>query len=96
MDRAEVLKVLGELKSSMGTAYGILELGIFGSMARNTAGPCSDVDIVVRLQSPNPFFLVHIKDHLESELSRKVDIVRMREKMSPLLKQRIERDAIYV
>jgi len=40
--------------------------------------------------------LVHIKDELSTLFSKSVDIVRVREKMNPYLKNRISKEAIYV
>ncbi len=42
------------------------------------------------------FALVHIKEDLQDILSKRVDIVRVRDKMNPFLKNRIEKEAIYV
>ena len=40
--------------------------------------------------------MVHIKEELESSLFSKVDIVRLRSKMNPFLRNRIDKEAIYV
>ena len=56
----------------------------------------SDVDIVVELEDPDMFNLISIKQDLEEDLNRSVDIVRYREKMNAFLKARIEKEAIYV
>ena len=39
---------------------------------------------------------MHIKEDIQDRLGVPVDIIRVRPKMNPQLKQRIERDAIYV
>ena len=56
----------------------------------------SDIDIVVELEDPDMFNLISIKQDLEEELSRPVDIVRYRERMNAFLKAKIEKEAIYV
>jgi predicted nucleotidyltransferase len=96
MGRSDILAVLRVYKETMGERYGITALGIFGSFARDTATDDSDVDVCVCMPDPDPFKLVHLKEHLEQSLKRHVDIVRIRDVMNPVLKQRIERDAIYV
>ena len=45
---------------------------------------------------PDPYALVHIKEDIQDRLGVPVDIIRVRPKMNQQLKQRIERDAIYV
>ena len=90
------LEILRQFKQESGDRYGILELGVFGSVARDEAKDGSDVDVVIRLKTPDPYFVVHIKEALEQRLDRHVDIVRLRDKMNSFLKQRIEREAVYV
>lgn len=89
------LAILKKRKSEFSTAYGVTEIGIFGSLVRAEARPDSDVDVVVKMKKPNLFFMVHIKESLEDDLDCPVDIVRYRERMNPFLKSRIEREAVY-
>ena len=96
MDRDEVLRILREFKRDWGEKFGILELGLFGSVARGGAGEESDVDVCIKTRTPDPFVLVHVKEGIEERVRKHVDIVRMREKMSPFLKARIEKEGIYV
>jgi predicted nucleotidyltransferase len=96
MNRSELLNKLEEFKKVNGEKYGILSLGIFGSYARNQASELSDADIVVKTKTPDPFTIVHIKEDLEGQLQIPIDIVRLRETMNPFLKQRIEKEAVYV
>ena len=96
MSREEILKILRTFKEEHGEKYGITSLGLFGSMARDENRPGSDVDVVLETKTPDPYNLVHIKEELEQQLRLKVDIVRYRERMNPLLKNRIEKEAVYV
>ena len=61
--------------------YGIMRMGIFGSVARGEQTEDSDVDVCVELQTPSMFCLVHIKDELQHLFGCAVDIVRLREDM---------------
>ena len=96
MDRDRVLTILSEFKRNYAEKYGILELGVFGSVARDTAGEESDVDICIKTLTPDPYILVHIREDLEERIRKHVDIVRVRERMNPFFKERIEKDGIYV
>ena len=96
MTRDEILAILSEFKRDYAEKYGILEIGVFGSIARNETGVESDVDICVKTKTPNPFVLVHIKEEIEERVHMHVDIVRVRSKMNPFLKERIEKDGRYV
>ena len=96
MKREEVLSILKVYKKDFSKKYGILEIGVFGSIARNEAGNDSDVDICIKIKNPYPFSMVHIKEDIECRVKKHVDIIRIREKMNPYLRQRIEKDAVYV
>ena len=94
--RDEALYSLKKMKPGISERYGVVSLGLFGSVARGESRPDSDVDVVVRLREPNLFYLVHIKEALEEALHEHVDIIHYREKMNAFLKKRIDRDVIYV
>ncbi len=96
MLRDQVLKILKDYKNLHSEQYGIQALGIFGSVARNENHADSDLDVCVITITPDPFILVHIKEDLERETHQKIDIVRVRDKMNPYLKDRITREGIYV
>ncbi len=90
-----VLQELREFQKEFGAQYGILSMGLFGSLARNEETPDSDIDVVVRLKEPNLFTLSRIRIELEERLNRSVDIVSYRERMNPFLKKCIQREACY-
>ena len=96
MSRSEIIQTLKLFKEQHAEEYGILLIGIFGSVARNEAIMDSDVDVVVKIKIPDPFIIVHIKEDIEEKLQLSVDIVRLREKMNPFLKKRIDKEAVYV
>ena len=80
MKRDDILAILREFKRDYAEKYGILEIGIFGSMARDEAREDSDVDICIKTKTPNPYTLVHIKEDIEGIIQKRVDIVRVRER----------------
>jgi len=96
MTRNEILQSLSDFQQEKQDEYHIRKIGIFGSAARGQLREDSDVDVVVELDEPDLLILVGIKQDLEEELQRSVDIVRLRDAMNAFLKQRIEQEAIYV
>ena len=92
LPRSEVLRILGLYKIELAHRYGVTKLGVFGSVARDEVVEVSDVDIVVEMEKPDLFYMVHIKENLESALHCSVDIVHYRERMNKFLKKRINRD----
>lgn len=96
MNREVILDKLFQFKKNHGNKYGVELLGLFGSCARGSANHTSDVDIVIKTKTPDPYIIVHIKEQLEKDLNCQVDVVRMRENMNQMLQQNIEKDVIYV
>lgn len=96
MGQREIFKILREYKLRFAEQYNIQSLGVFGSVARSEERPGSDIDVVIRLGKPDLFLLAGIKDDLEAQLHSPVDLVTYRESMNPLLRERIDREAVYV
>lgn len=96
IDRDWALRILGTHKDNLIHDYGLLKLGVFGSVARNEAGEGSDIDIVVETEVPDLLRMVNLKEDLEELLHLRVDLVRYRLRMNALLKKRIDNEAYYV
>ncbi len=96
IERENVLHILKSHKPDLARNYGLLKLGVFGSVARNMAEEGSDIDIVVETKVPNLLRMVNLKEDLEELLHSKVDLVRYRSRMNALLKKRIDKEAHYV
>ena len=94
--KAEYLELLRLYKQQMADRYGIIRLGIFGSVSRNEQKEDSDLDVCVEMKEPDGFILLNIKYELEELLKCKIDIIRLRDNMNALLKRNIDRDGIYV
>ncbi|MFM8526060.1 MAG: nucleotidyltransferase family protein [Cyanobacteriota bacterium] len=95
-NRQQVITLLSQHLPEWRRLYGIQELSLFGSLARDEANPQSDVDLCVSLDPPNPFSLVHFQQAVEQELGMPVDVVTRWPGMNSALKEEIERDAISI
>lgn len=96
MKRDDILRILVRFRDIKQDEFGIVRIGVFGSVARDEITDTSDVDVVVELDRPDLLTLVGIKQELEESLQRSVDVVRYRERMNAYLKRRIEQEAVYV
>ena len=65
-------------------------------LLRAEATDNSDIDICIKMKTPDLFMIVHIKEELQNLFHKSIDIVRVRDRMNPYLKRRIEKEAIYV
>ncbi|MFN9620059.1 MAG: nucleotidyltransferase family protein [Synechococcaceae cyanobacterium] len=90
----QVLPLLRERLGVWRQRYQLQRIGLFGSIARNEATVTSDVDVWVELDPLTPYATVHLKQELEELLQRPVDLVRLRERMNPALRQAILREGI--
>ncbi len=74
---------------------GLTSLALFGSVVRSTARPDSDIDVLVDVASDARFSLIDlvaVKDFLEDQLGRRVDIVT-RGGLEPAIRDRVLREA---
>ena len=63
-------------KAVLQNKFHVESIAIFGSVLRGTAGPDSDVDILVRYQKiPGLFAFLDLKQYLETIMGRSVDLV---------------------
>lgn len=92
----EYIKLLHSSDKVLAQRFGVRSLRLFGSVARDEHTSASDVDICVETETPDPFLIMDLKEYLENLFGCSVDIVRFRENMNPYLKERIEKEGIYV
>lgn len=95
MLREEAFEILRDNKRELEEKYGLKKVGIFGSVAKNTATPDSDIDIVVEMD-PDMLRRAELKQELENLLGQKVDLIRYWRRMNQYLKQHIDKEALYV
>ena len=86
----EYITLLQSYMQQNASKYGILRMGIFGSVARNEHTDVSDVDVYVEGQLHGFFALAGIKQDLEELLGR------LRDKMDSFLREKILKEGIYV
>ncbi len=95
MQRDIVLCTLSEQKQKLFAKYGVIRLGIFGSVARDQATVTSDIDVVVEMP-PDLFQMVHMKEELEELLNAPVDLIRLHRYLHAFLRKRIDDEAIFI
>lgn len=91
----EYLTKIREFKQQFAEKYGILSIGIFGSVARGEQREGSDLDVFVELKEPDPFIMFDIREELERICNCKIDLLRLRKGLRSLISQRIDQDGIY-
>ncbi|TAG49238.1 MAG: DNA polymerase subunit beta [Betaproteobacteria bacterium] len=96
MNREQALSVLAKLKPQLQKQFGVSELALFGSAARDELREGSDIDVLVRFDSPaisSRYFGVQFA--IEDALGMPVDLVTDRA-LRKELKPFVEKDRILV
>ena len=95
MQRNDILRLLSDHRPEL-TLFEVTSITLFGSVARDQAGPQSDVDILVEFDDVATFDrYMGLKIFLEDLLGAPIDLVTPRA-LKPGLRPLIEREAINV
>ena len=94
---SEYIAILRKYMAENAHKYGIVRMGIFGSVARGEQTENSDVDVCIESAPMGLIAFCSLKDELERMLECNVDILRIRKHLegSSLLRS-IMKDVIYV
>jgi len=96
MESKQILEILREEKPYLCKNFGLSSIGLFGSFAKGTHKPQSDIDIFVELNEPSFDSLAGLQIYLEDKLGRTVEVIRKRKSLSDRFLSRIEKDIRYV
>jgi predicted nucleotidyltransferase len=95
MKREQVLQIIHNHQEQI-EQFGVASLALFGSVARDQAGPESDVDFLVEFSRPVGLFkLAELQLFLEDILGSPVDLGTSRS-LKPRLKESVLEEAIRV
>ena len=95
MRRDEALAVLRAHQTDL-ERFGIKSLALFGSVARDEAGPESDLDLLLEFEGAATYDrYMGLKLYLEDLLGSRVDLV-MRKALKARMLPSVEREAVHV
>lgn len=97
MTQNEIMDFLTQHKAELRQTYGVQEIALFGSYARQTAREDSDIDIAVELDDDKKtltnFF--GLKRFLEERLGKRIDL-GIKSAMKPIVRKAAQEDMLYV
>ncbi len=95
MNRDQALQILKEVFPQLQT-YGVRDVALFGSVARNDAGDSSDIDILIDFEPEAESFdnLMNVADILETRFDSPVDLVTVNG-LSPYLVASVQEEAVH-
>ncbi len=97
MTRADVISRLQAALPDLRQRYGVVRIGLFGSVARNEARPDSDVDLVAEF-APDARMGLFELFALEQDLSEHIGMpatISALEQMNRYVRASVERDLVY-
>ena len=96
MTDQEILDVLRKEKPYLRKNFRLLSIGVFGSYAKGTERPDSDIDLLVEFAEPRFDSLAGLQIYLEKKLGKPVELIRKRKTLSERFLRRIEQNIRYV
>ena len=91
--REEYIDILRGHATELQEKFGITYMRLFGSVAKNTHGENSDIDVFV-IMPPAAYNVVAAAQYLESMLGCEVDLIRKHSNMRPFFLNQIEKYGI--
>ena len=95
MNREELIIELKKIKKQFIAKYGIEELALFGSYAKDSQTLNSDIDLVVFSNKRNYFDLIEMEYFIYERTKIKVDLGYF-SGMKTFIKEKIKKDLVYV
>jgi len=97
MKTEDAIRILKEHEREI-KARGVRRIALFGSTARGTAGPASDIDVLVSVPPDRKFSLIDqasLREMIVDYFGRDVELL-VEEDLRPRLRAAVERDRIEV
>lgn len=95
-ERDRILGILRSNRNELRDRYGVLSIGLFGSVARGDDAPASDVDLAVELDEAHCTLrnFMELEDYLARELGRPVDL-GVESSLKPAVREAAARDMVH-
>ena len=97
LHRSQVLSALRKELPEIREKYGIVRIGLFGSYARDEAGPMSDIDLLVSFEEGKERFRPFMQCifYLEKTFGKKVELIA-EHSLDHRIRSDIEREVIWI
>jgi predicted nucleotidyltransferase len=94
--RDDIIAKLREIKAELVRQYGVRQLALFGSYARNEQKESSDIDVIVDFEKPiSGLRFVSLAETIEAALGLRADVVPA-DGIKPRYFEFIGKDLVYV
>jgi len=95
VNRDQALQILKDISPQL-QSYGVRDVALFGSVARNDADDTSDIDILIDFEPEAESFdnLMNVADLLDEQFDSRVDLVTVNG-LSPYLVASVQEEALH-
>ncbi|MEI6507022.1 MAG: nucleotidyltransferase domain-containing protein [Bacteroidota bacterium] len=95
MSSKDIINFLKHEKQNLNKQFGVVDIAVFGSFAKNENVSSSDVDILVEFDKVSFDKYIKLKIFLENKLAANIDLIRKGPHLSSDFLSSIEKDLIY-
>jgi len=95
MTKYDILNFLTTHKEELKEKYTLVNIGLFGSYAKDTATNDSDIDLYAEFEEKKFKNIAGVWNYLEEGFGKKIDLFYPHKHMRPSLKESIEKEVIY-
>ena len=96
LSRNEIIDLIKAEKDFLKENFGVLNIGLFGSYAKNQQNSDSDIDLLVEFSEPCFDWIASLQIYMEKKFDKKIEIVRKRNLSKSRFFERVEQEIIYV
>ena len=91
----QIISQLRAEKDYLNKAFGVVDIGLFGSFAKGEPHHDSDIDLLVELIEPRFDWIAGLHIYLEKIFNRKIELVRKGNPANQRFDKRVEKEIIY-
>jgi predicted nucleotidyltransferase len=92
----DITRIIAESREQLRSEFGVVEIGVFGSVVRGEQGATSDIDVLVEFDRPIGFVrFMRLEERLTDLLGMPVDLVT-KKALKPHIGKRILQEVRYV
>ncbi len=91
----EIINTIKADKKFLKENFGVVNIGLFGSYAKDRQTEESDIDFLVEFIEPRFDWIASLQGYMEVKFNKKIEIVRKRNLTNSRFLQRVEQEVIY-
>jgi len=95
LSKNEIISLIKAEKTFLKENFGVLNIGLFGSYAKNQQNSDSDIDFLVEFSEPRFDWIASLQIYMEKKFDKKIEIVRKYSRSKSRFLERIEQEIIY-